>query len=273
MVRYRIGGGEWSQTLLEKKIVIATPFYATTWFMILMIVAGITLIALIVRYISQRKLRKQLDELRVQEQIRNEKERISRDLHDNVGAQLTYVISTLDNLSFTLTKNPEPSKASEKLEQLGEFARGTMDQLRESIWAINAESISLTDLGGRWKQYLTQLAESRPEFTGTVSVYGTDHFLKPTVAIEIHRIIQEAITNSFKHSGSNSVEVSISGKGPIWFRVRDHGKGFDGAEKNGHYGIRNMKERAKLVGASIEFNKLENGTEIVLYYNDGFRLS
>ncbi len=268
MVRYRIGGGEWSSTILEKKIVIATPFYATTWFTILMILAGITLIALIVRYISQRTLRKQIEELRVQEQIRNEKERISRDLHDNVGAQLTYVISSLDNLSYTLQRK-KVDLESEKLDQLGEFARGTMDQLRESIWAINSEQIKLSELAAKWKQYLAQLADTRSNFSGQVAFSGTDVTLKPATAIEVHRIIQEAISNAFRHSNGTNilVEVDIENNKPS-VSVIDNGRGMsEQPEKDGHYGLRNMKERAKRINGDLSFRTDSNGTNVHLFWH------
>lgn len=265
LVRYRIGSGAWSETMLEKKIVIATPFYATTWFRILIGLFGITIVALIVRYISQRKLRKQLEVLRVQEQIRNEKERISRDLHDNVGAQLTYVISTLDNLSYSLNKQNGTNKESTKLEQLGEFTRGTIDQLRETIWAINSEKISISELCARWRQQLAMLNESQPEFSGKVYLKCEDEILTPAAAIEIHRVIQEAITNAFKHSKGSQVEVSVERTlDRLKFKVNDNGIGMNGnTDKPGHYGLQNMRDRTENLGGVISMSS-ETGTAIVL---------
>lgn len=264
LVKYKISGEPWSDNVLRLKIVIATPFYATAWFMILAITIGVSLVALIVRYISQRKLRKQLIELKMQEQIRHEKERISRDLHDNVGAQLTYVISSLDNLSYNLHKNPVTAKESDRLEELSGFARGTMDQLRESIWAINSEQISLSELAGRWKQYLSELTESKTELQSKVSRSGADAVLKPTVAIEIHRIVQEAINNAFKHSGGSAVEVEvIRTEKEIEINVRDNGQGMNGQNsKPGHYGLLNMKERAEIAGGKLVIDSGTSGTTI-----------
>jgi signal transduction histidine kinase/ligand-binding sensor domain-containing protein len=265
LVRYRIGSGVWSETMLEKKIVIATPFYATAWFRFLIVLLGVTIVALVVRYISQRKLRKQLEVLRVQEQIRNEKERISRDLHDNVGAQLTYVISTLDNLSYSLNKQNSTNKESAKLEQLGEFTRGTIDQLRESIWAINSDKISLSELCARWRQQLALLNESQPEFSGKVHLKCEDEILSPGAAIEIHRVVQEAITNAFKHSKGTQVEVNIERtSNQLKFSVRDNGIGMNGnSDKPGHYGMQNMRDRAKNLDGIISIST-EPGTTIVL---------
>lgn len=268
VVRYRISGNEWSPNELHYRVLIATPFYATWWFRLTMIFAGITIVAFTVRYISQRKLRKQLEEMRVHEQIRNEKERISRDLHDNVGAQLTYVISSLDSLSYALHRNPEPVKTSEKLESLGEFARGTMDQLRESIWAINSEHISLTDLAARWKQYMSQLSETHNDFSGSVKTEGPDLLLKPSVAIEVHRIVQEAITNAFKHSKGNriAIEIDVENNRPS-VTIEDNGVGMsDNPGKAGHYGLGNMKERAKRIDGDLSFESDKNGTTVHLFW-------
>lgn len=265
LVRYKVGGEAWSEQILRRQIVIATPFYATLWFRVLMTAFGITLITLVVRYISQRKLRVQLEELRVQEQIRNEKERISRDLHDNVGAQLTYVISTIDNLSYSLHKQDAAHNESKKLEQLGEFTRGTIDQLRESIWAINSEKISIPELCARWRQQLALLNESRPEFSGKVYHKGTDEILKPGIAIEVHRIVQEAITNAFKHSNGKQVEVHVhSSPALLKIEVKDNGTGMNSdAAKPGHYGLQNMRDRAKNLHATVSFRS-GNGTTVTL---------
>lgn len=269
LVRYRVSGEPWSANVLRLDILIRTPFYATWWFRIVLALSGLAVTALIVRYISQRKLRRQLAELKVQEQMRNEKERISRDLHDNVGAQLTYVISSLDHLSYTLNRNAGAEKESLKLEQLGEYTRGTMNQLRESIWAINSGQISLSELAGKWKQYLAQLSETNEKFAGKIIREGEDEILKPTIAIEVHRIVQEAITNAFKHSGGDRVEIVLSRTDQtVHISVRDNGSGVpEHASKPGHYGLQNMRERAALINAHLTFSAANPGTTIVLEWN------
>ncbi|HTF05433.1 MAG TPA: triple tyrosine motif-containing protein, partial [Bacteroidia bacterium] len=269
-VRYKISGEPWSEKILQLPIIIETPFYAMTWFRLL-VLAGIVLsTGLIVRYISQRKLRKQLEVLQVQEKIRNEKERISRDLHDNVGAQLTYVISSLDNLSFRLDKHPAAGAESERLDELSEFARGTMDQLRESIWAINSAQISLSELTGRWKQYVSQLSETNAVFSGKVERSGEDVVINPAVAIEIHRIVQEAINNAFRHSSGTLLHVTVNYSDAVLnVQVRDNGCGLpDTPDKQGHYGLQNMRQRAKLANAVLTFESGEEGTTVHLLWNN-----
>lgn len=262
-VRYRISGENWSAQQLIVPFEIQTPFYATWWFRMMGIVAGIVVVGLIVRYISQRKLREQLEFLRTQEQIRNEKERISRDLHDNVGAQLTYVISSLDSISYSMHKTN--GKQSEKLEQLGEFARGTMDQLRESIWAINSEQINLAELSGKWKQFLAQLSETK-DISVQLTRTGDECTLKPTVAIEIHRIVQEAISNAFRHSNGTSIEVNVAHNTPyLVVTIKDDGVGLsEHPEKAGHYGLQNMKKRAEIINADLKIQSDEGGTRVTL---------
>lgn len=265
-VRYRISGENWSAQQLSIPFDIQTPFYATWWFRILSIVTGLIIVGLVVRYISQRKLRKQLEVLRTQEQIRNEKERISRDLHDNVGAQLTYVISSLDSISYAM--NRSNGKESEKLEQLGEFARGTMDQLRESIWAINSEQISLAELSGKWKQFLSQLSETK-DITVRLTRTGDECMIKPTIAIEIHRIVQEAVSNAFRHSGGTAIEVIVANNNPhLVVTVKDDGTGMpENPEKAGHYGLQNMKKRAETINGDLKIQSDEGGTRVTLSCN------
>jgi signal transduction histidine kinase len=267
-VRVRRNGGQWSDENLNIAVNVIPPFWFSWWFIFGEIIIGLALLIFIIRYYSQRKLRIQLRGIEIQQKVQFERERISRDLHDNVGAHLTYIIQSLDNISYRTVKNPG-EKSTEKIDSLGEFARGTMQQLRETIWAINKEEISAMALKDKIQEHLNRLAAA----VGTInfSVVTEDEInaiLKPSQAIHIFRLVQEALNNAVKHSGAKSIVVrlSLQKNKLLIVTIRDDGKGFKAGEVfEGHYGMENMKSRVKEMGGNllIESEPLK-GTEIKL---------
>jgi signal transduction histidine kinase len=124
----------------------------------------------------------------------------------------------------------------------------------------------LTELAARWKNYLAQLAETRHDFSTQVAIEGEDLLLKPSVAIEVHRIAQEAISNAFRHSKGNSirVEIDVENQRPS-VSVIDNGVGVaENPVKEGHYGLSNMKERAKRIRGDLSFRSDRSGTTVHL---------
>jgi signal transduction histidine kinase/streptogramin lyase len=258
--------GDSGASMYSVSVIVHPPFYATWWFRLLAVffIAGI--IVFTVRYFSQRKLRGKIREMQTQRRLQEERERISRDLHDNVGAQLTYIISTLDNVSWKMSKPGNTERPVEKIEALGNQARQTMQQLRESIWAINTETITAGDLGSKLREFMQQLGEVAEKITWEVNVAGESQTIQPAAAIQLFRIMQEATSNAFRHSGATNVSVNIScSEKQIHIEIQDNGKGFDVSKNHeGHYGLKNMPARAKQVGADFTINSGKDGTTISL---------
>ncbi len=264
-VRIRKNGGQWSREYLDIAVNVIPPFWFSWWFILAEAVIGLVLLTFIIRYYSQRQLRKRLRESEVQRKVQYERERISRDLHDNVGAHLTYIIQSLDNISFKIVKSPT-EKSVEKIDSLGEFARGTMQQLRETIWAINKEEISVIALKDKIRDHLERLGAALSSIHFSVHLSEeTDAVLKPSQAIHIFRLVQESLNNAVKHSGAKTISVTLSLQNKLLVVViRDDGKGFDtDAAFDGHYGLENMKSRISEIGGKLHIaSKPAQGTEI-----------
>lgn len=245
-------------SVYQLPVIVYPPFYSTWWFRSLaaLVIAGAGIY--IVRYFSQRRLREKLREMQTQKRIQEERERISRDLHDNVGAQLTYIISTLDNVSWKMTKPGNEAESKQKLERLGDQARNTMQQLRESIWAINSTSVTADELSLRTQEFMQQLAENHEHVKWEVRRRGTAMTLTPSLAIQLFRIVQEAVSNAFRHSGGDDILVIFTTEQQeMVISITDNGKGFDTSETHaGHYGLKNMPARAQQIGAAFEIRSV-----------------
>jgi signal transduction histidine kinase len=207
---------------------------------------------------KQEKLRQQvaLEKVEAKNRLQNEKLRISRDLHDNIGSQLTFVISSIDNLGYI----KEEEKRKERMAKLADFTRDTMAQLRETIWAINSETISMDRLFSRIAEFVNHAKNAQPGLNFKIGNSGKNFDLTAEQAINLFRTVQEAINNAIKHAEAQNISILASNSALV---IEDDGKGFSRKEITHGNGLNNMELRMADVGfrASIESNPGE-GTKI-----------
>jgi signal transduction histidine kinase len=201
-------------------------------------------------------------ELEGQIRLQHERERISRDLHDNVGAQLSYIISNIDHILETqnVPKN--------RLNDVADTAKNAILNLRETIWAINNEQIMVEDFYDRFKLYARNQVKNRPDIR---LVFGENithnHLLNPNQALNLYRICQEALNNTLKHANATTIDIFIHANESPYFQffMHDNGVGFDfdALDTEGGYGLKNMKARAQEIGAEFNiFSEKSKGTRV-----------
>lgn len=120
------------------------------------------------------------------------------------------------------------------------------------IWALKKSEISFSDFTDKLKLIAQQQVSILPSIDLNFYDGGTDsQVLKPDEALHLLRICQEAIHNAVKHSGLTRLDVSWqSGNGKYQICIKDDGGGFSVNQKeNDHYGLENMKQRAKEIEA------------------------
>lgn len=243
----------------ELLISVLPAFYQTTWFMLVVISFGVLMVVGLVRFFSYRQFRAKLRQMEIQQKIQDERERISRDLHDNIGSQITYIASTLDHLG------KEPNQ--DQMEELSEYTRDTMRQLRDTIWVINKDEISLIELRDKITGFLYEMLKNRRDIRSEIQEDATDVMLNPDKAINLFRIIQEAINNAIKHARPSEITVNIySTDRGLNVQVRDDGVGFEDSLSSGHFGIVNMRSRAKELGAEFRVES-ESGRGTMIQIN------
>jgi signal transduction histidine kinase/ligand-binding sensor domain-containing protein len=236
-------------------VIVHPAFYNTWWFLTLLGISLLLATFFVSRYYSHQLLKKKLRELEVQQKIQNERERISRDLHDNVGSQITYIASSLDNLSR--------NGSFDEMKELGEFTRDTMRQLRETIWVINHDEVSLEELKSKVVDYLSEILKYHPEIRHQVLFPASEISLNPSRAINIFRIIQEAVNNAVKHAQPNNIYVQLEYGETCRILIKDDGIGFDGNDKVGHFGLINMRTRVQELEAQLNLTTSKNEGTII----------
>ena len=250
--------GNWNKIPIAYQWVVQPPYFKTWWFVSLVVIITLALLVLIIRHFAQLKIKKRLRELKIKEEVHREKQRISRDLHDTVGAQITYLISSIDHES---TGN---EKMLQGYERLGEKARNIMTQLRNVLWVLDKEEVSFADFSRKVSDYaLKVLAPTGIRCTLEIE----DHeevTLSPAVVSNLLRITQEALNNIVKHSKATLVLIRFGIKEEILeITIRDNGVGFDTmTERDDHFGIQNMLNRTNDIGGTCQIDASENGVEI-----------
>lgn len=179
--------------------------------------------------------------------MHQEKIRISRDLHDNVGAYLSYLTFGIEKLGSLSDECRNKEEINKNLLNLKDFSNSAMLTLRETIWAISNEELSLEDLSDRFKSFALKLKEGRPELkVGFSENFEKNARLNPALALNLFRICREAFGNAVKHSGADIINVSFDfTKGILKVEIGDNGKGITSSETGDlHYGMKNMASRA-----------------------------
>ncbi|WP_296385312.1 ATP-binding protein, partial [Winogradskyella sp.] len=183
-----------------------------------------------------------------------------------IGAQLTFIISSLDNLKYGFKL---PEKLSSKLKYISEFTTTTIYELRDTIWAMNKSKITFEDLQIRISNFIEKanLAAQNIDFKFKVED-SVDRSISFTSVrgMNIYRIIQEAINNSIKYAEASEIEVVISKEEhQMKITIKDNGEGFDKGKVELGNGLYNMKKRSMDINGSLNIDSTINiGTTIIL---------
>lgn len=257
MVKAKANNSDWSEPA-RIMVKIYPPFWKTWWFITLVIAMLVVLIYAVSKYFISKKIKEQMRQMEIKDNIQKERVRISRDLHDNVGASITYLISSLDNVHYQSQKgNIDPKK----IDQLSDFARNTMRQLRDTIWVMDKDEIELNDFKSRLVEF-SSLMMSSSEIKIQITAPETEYKLKPNIAINLYRIIQETINNTIKHANAKTITIKIDMQDKFTLSIADDGTGFDTNNLNkAGYGIKNIMDRCKEIQATCKINSsLATGT-------------
>jgi signal transduction histidine kinase/ligand-binding sensor domain-containing protein len=271
-VRAANNDGTWSKEFSTLQIRIVPPFWQRAWFIILGTIAFVLGLTWVISFIQKQKYQKKMQEFEVRQKIQTERERISRDLHDNVGTQLSLINKNIEGILHPLRVIPEAEK-EQNLVNVSQTSREVIATLRETIWALNKEEISLEEFSDKLKSFARKqvelYAELELKFTGEIA--DNSIILSPAEAIHLFRMSQEAIVNCLKYAEASLLQIEISGKLRKYrLSVTDNGKGFDknSTDITDRYGMQNLKFRANEISCSLKVTSTPGqGTTVSIVKN------
>ncbi|GAB5410379.1 MAG: hypothetical protein BalsKO_27440 [Balneolaceae bacterium] len=253
----------WNEEGTNLNIQVLPPWWQTWWFRTLYILTLLGFTTGLIRYYSQRKLKEQLRQLELKNKLRNERERISRDLHDHVGAQLANIITGL-TLIDKYAEIDEKEKSVKLMKSLRGDAEVTIKQLRETIWALNQNELNLEGFTNHLNSFFKNQSALIEQLSLKVNVVGDGStMLSAAQALNLFRIIQEASQNTLKYANAKNLDIHFKREnGTLEVSIIDDGT-FEAGRSSfiGGNGMKNMKKRAHEIEGTIDLDT-EKGTKI-----------
>jgi len=252
------------------------------FFVVLLVFAAAGMVGLLNRtrraYLAETEARAEQAEAERDRQVAlaaaDERTRIARELHDVVAHHVSLMAVQSEAAAALLPDRP--AEASKSVEIIGTTAREALTELRRLLGvlrgpadqpngrAATAPVPSVTELD----QVLVQVRQAG--LTVDLKVEGSPARLAPGVDLTAYRIVQEALTNTVRHSGATAAAVTVSYEpGFVTVSVTDPGKGVsrpngvppprDGSVPSGGFGLAGIAERVASCGGSLTVGPLDQG--------------
>ena len=239
-------------------IIIQTPFWQQWWFYALVILSLVAFIGSIIWFFVQQRYKVRIAELEKQNAIELERRRISMEIHDDIGANLTRI----SLISEAAKYHVEKEKA---LNQIAQTSRQVVSSIGEIIWSLNPDNKTFEQLMSYLRDQLHNLLEpSGINYSIDLPETG-DYLLSNTIKRNLILLIKEAVNNAVKHSGATEIKIESKLRENIFeVEIADNGCGFESNNGFGGNGIRNAKSRVHKMNGSFKIDStLGKGTQIV----------
>ncbi len=252
--------GAWSSSDSLLAITVRPPFWETKWFITLSFLSLVGIIAGTVHLVSTAKLRRRI---RQQESLEKERSRIARDLHDQLGANLTQV--TLLGEMTEADKNL-PDEVEYNAKQICATARETTRALDEIVWAVNPANDTLEGLANyacKYAQDYFALAGLR--YRVDVPAQLPPVPLPPEVRHNVFLAFKEAVNNVVKHAQASEAHVRLQLEDSRFvLAVQDNGRGLGNLEgARLRNGLKNMRKRLTDAGGEFAIGPAADGGTLV----------
>lgn len=257
-VRARLPFGAWGETAAFSFVVVP-PFYQTVPFVAVALSLLAAALLLVSRAVYLRRVRMRLAAIRHRNMLAMERARISRDIHDDVGARLTR-ISML--ISMMAEKDRDAAEIADEV-------RDVVRALDEVVWAVEPRNDTLSAFADYIYHYAEMFAVSaglgiRARFPSDVP----DAAVSSVVRHAVYMCVKEALNNAVKHADATLVFVAMSiDGGRVTVRIGDNGKGLRAPRRGGN-GLLNMRARMEDIGGSFRIGpRAEGGCEVALEFS------
>ncbi|MGJ8743012.1 tetratricopeptide repeat-containing sensor histidine kinase [Polaribacter sp.] len=260
------------EQLLQHKLAIKNRNLYTLLLTSALLILGIIFFAIYKKNQFKRKqlqkeiyLKDALSTIKTQNRLQEQRLKISRDLHDNIGSQLTFIISSINNLKF-ITKDSSATLKN-KLSSISSFTSETIHHLRDTIWAMNKSEISMEDLHARILSFVEKAKIATENIAFEIHQNVDEKITFSSIeGMNVFRVIQEALNNAIKYADASKVTITMSKDHEnLHILIADNGNGFDMNSIELGNGLSNMEKRMAEINGTVKISsQLKKGTKIAL---------
>jgi signal transduction histidine kinase/ligand-binding sensor domain-containing protein len=250
----------WNETGDTLTLKILPHFYETLWFHILAGLFAVGLVAGAVWYSVARRLHQKMEQLARQQAVERERARIAKDIHDDLGANLT-LIAVLGDLA-------KQEKAMERIEKMASTARQAVKSLDEIVWAVNPRNDTLAHLIDYTGQFVVDyLRAAGVRCLLDLPEQAPQREISTAVRHNVFLVVKEALQNIVKHARATEVWLRINATSEgLRIVIEDNGGGFERVPEDALAdGLRNMRQRMNELGGECRIqSRVGAGTEIIV---------
>lgn len=249
----RIRGGSSERNFPESErsieVNVEKAWFQTWWFYSLLAIIAFGITQLIFRIRLAQKLR-----------VEKMRTRLSSDLHDDVGSLLSGIAMQSEIMEMSATDGDK-----QKLQRLTDMSRSAMSRMRDIVWAMDARKDSMENLIDRIREFGMEMLTARDISFAVENKLAPNKKLSPPVRQHLYLICKEAITNVWKHSDGDRMEILFSQKGNgLTLSIHDNGTASAKNFNNSGLGLSNMKMRAEAMGGTISITT-DKGVHISIF--------
>jgi ligand-binding sensor domain-containing protein/two-component sensor histidine kinase len=256
MVRAQNSDGIFSPGITTLNINIVPAFWQTWWFVVLLV--GIAMVPIYVIY--KLRVRRMLE-------VQKVRERVARDLHDDVGSTLTSISILSEIANGKLKQDKEHELVRDYLGRIGKNSTQMMESMDDIVWSIKPANDQLPKIAARLREYTATILEPQDiQYTFTSNETGSNIKLNMDKRRHLFLLFKEALNNVSKYAHAKHVSITLEyAKGCLVLCVKDDGVGFEFTDKSNANGLINMYKRTELLKGKLSINTAINaGTEIKL---------
>ena len=201
-----------------------------------------------------------------EEAVHKERQRLSRDLHDDIGSTLSS-INIISNMVLRNKTLSTDEKLKSSIEKINERSQRLLDNMSDIVWCVNPENDVMEEVLARMRIYATTLLEAKGiNYSIYFPTQNVDHKLSLDVKNNLYLIFKEAVNNLAKYSCCSKATLSlIVDEKNIRLKIQDDGIGFNTEEVKHRGGLINLQQRAEEIKGRITVSsEIGKGTAIEL---------
>lgn len=202
---------------------------------------------------KEAALQAELLQLEARHALQNDRLRISRDLHDNIGANLTFIHSAVADAGSKPVQH-------QQWQDVQNMVYHTIGELRRTVWLINKPAVSFEEWLVKLREYFRKVSKVVIE----ANEYSAERALSSIKATALFRITQESVNNSLKHGNAEQISIALrTDETAIFMTISDNGTGFDPDNADRGFGLDNMQQQAAAVNGTVFLESSpEQGTTV-----------